>query len=68
MRQDRGDGQDIETQNETPHPQWPYPVSMRKQTSDFNRNDIDQVLEFGKADILLLLEVLRFQRFRVGPS
>jgi len=39
-----------------PHPKWPYPVSMRKQAAYFNRDDIDKVLEFGKADILLLHE------------
>lgn len=38
------------------HPKWPYPVSMRKQASYFNSDDIDKVLEFGKADILLLHE------------
>lgn len=39
-----------------PHPEWPYPLAMRKQASYFNSDDIDKVLEFGKADILLLHE------------
>ena len=39
-----------------PHPEWPYAVSMRKQASYFNSDDIDKVLEFGKANILLLHE------------
>lgn len=39
-----------------PHPKWPYPISMRKQASYFNSDDLEKVLEFGKADILLLHE------------
>jgi len=39
-----------------PHSKWPYPMSMRKQASYFNSDDFEKVLEFGKADILLLHE------------
>jgi Icc-related predicted phosphoesterase len=38
------------------HPKRPYPISMRKQASYGNSDDIDKVLEFANADILLLHE------------
>ncbi len=39
-----------------PHPKWPYPASMRRMATYFNKEDIDKILEFGSADILLLHE------------
>ena len=39
-----------------PHPEWPYPTSKRKQASYFNSEDLENALEFGKADILLFHE------------
>jgi lariat debranching enzyme len=36
-----------------PHPKWPYPVSMRRMATYFNNEDVDEILGFAEADILL---------------
>lgn len=39
-----------------PHPDWPYPDSMRKEATYFNSEDCRKSVEFGSTDILLLHE------------
>lgn len=54
-----------------PHPKWPYPTSMKKQASYFNIDAFGKVLEFGKADILLLHEwpsLMKCARNKAWPS
>ena len=40
----------------TPHIDWPYSISKRKQATYYNSEDLDKALGFGGADILLLHE------------
>lgn len=40
----------------TPHMDWPYPISRKKQATYYNSEDLDKALSFGEADILLLHE------------
>jgi lariat debranching enzyme len=40
----------------TPHIDWPYPISRKKQATYYNSEDLDKALSFGEADILLLHE------------
>ena len=40
----------------TPHMDWPYPISRKKQATYYNSEDIDTALSFREADILLLHE------------
>ena len=40
----------------TPHIDWPYSISKRKQATYYNYEDLDKALGFGETDILLIHE------------